>query len=85
MELDSFAFKAIQINSDLTKSINQTKYIQVYSSKSKIYRIHLYKIKNVSKIGIETFFNKDSIEKILIDCRKILKTFNTNFMLRIIF
>tara|TARA_B100000780_G_C21124153_1_gene455719 strand:+ start:3379 stop:4629 length:1251 start_codon:yes stop_codon:yes gene_type:complete len=76
VELDSFAFKAIQINSDLTKSINQTKYIQVYSSKSKIYRIHLYKIKNVSKIGIETFFNKDSIEKILIDCRKILKTFN---------
>ena len=76
VELDSFAFKALQINSNLTKSINQNKYIQVYSSKSKIYRINLYKINNISKIGIETFFNKDNVKNILNESRKILKTFN---------
>ena len=75
IELDSFAFKALQINCNLSKSINQSKFIQVYSSRSKIYRIYLYKINNINKIAIETFFNKINVKTILNDCRKILKTF----------
>ncbi len=50
-------------------------YIQVFSNKSNIFRIYIYKFKNKYKISIETFFQKDiEIDNKYVE--KILNKFN---------
>ena len=75
IKLDSLAFRSIQINANLKSSIKNNKFIQVYSDKSKIFRINLYKLNAISKIGIECLFNKSNIEELLKECKNILKYF----------
>lgn len=75
-KLDSFVFRTTQISANLNTTVDKFKFIQVYKKKCKIFRISLYKIKNISKINIECFFNKDDPKNIIDDSLKILKKFN---------
>lgn len=63
------------------KKINDLKptYINVYSLKSKIFRIYLYNQNNFSKISIEAFYDKNQNQKKILDkTKKILKKLKIN-------
>ena len=75
IKLDSLSFKSLQVNANLKSKVKDNKFIQVYSDKSKIFRINLYKLNAISKIGIECIFNKSSTEELLRECKDILKYF----------
>ena len=54
-------------------------YINVYSLKSKIFRIYVYNLDNSSQISVETFFDKKSNKKnILTEVKKIMKKLKIN-------
>ncbi len=63
----------------LNKSLLKNFFIQVYSSKSNVFRIFFYKIGEIYKITVETFFNrdKDFLEKNFV--KKILLQFGIKF------
>lgn len=75
-KLDSHVFKNIQINSDLNNIIKKNIFIQIFSKKSKILRIHLYNLNNVSKISIECLFNREDPNNIIEEARKYLTKYN---------
>ena len=84
-DLDSFVFRTLQVNADiLDNSPIKEKFFQVYSEYSKIFRINLYNIRNVPKIGIECFFDKYEMKEILDEAQKILSNFGIkiNFQLK---
>ena len=75
-KLDSHVFKNIQINSDLNNNIKKNIFIQIFSKKSKILRIHLYNLNNISKLSIECLFNKEDPNNIIEEARKYLSNYN---------
>lgn len=71
VKINTFCFD-IKLKSKLKNDI----YFQVFSYKTYINRIYLYKINNKTKLNIECFFNKNLTENIIKkDSLKILKKF----------
>jgi UDP-galactopyranose mutase len=75
-KLDSLSTRILIINADLKNNLQETKYIQVFSIKTKIIKIYMYNINDKYKISIECIYQKNiNKEKILKDAINILKQF----------
>ncbi len=77
-ELDSFIFRNIQINANLKKDCKKNFFLQTYIKNSKILRIHLYKLNNISKIGIECIDKNIDLKSTISESKKILENFDYN-------
>lgn len=69
----------VQIYFVRIKNINKISctYINVYSLKTKIFRIYIYKKGDYTQMSIETFFDKSNIDKEIFEqAKKILKKLN---------
>lgn len=74
-KLDSFVFRTLQVNANIENLKIKERFIQVYSKSSKIFRINLYNLNNIPKIGVECFFHKEDSKNILNEALGILKKF----------
>ena len=77
-KLDSMNIETKIYCGNLSAKISDCFYIQVFSKKSKITRIYIYKINNITKFTIETFDNENK-EDVIKSTIKILKKFNFKF------
>ncbi len=77
-ELDSFIFRNIQINANLKKDFKKNFFLHTYIKNSKILRIHLYKLNNISKIGIECIDKNIDLKSTISESKKILENFDYN-------
>jgi hypothetical protein len=78
--LESKSIKIRQLDFNYKEDIFQNIYIQVFSTKTSIFRIFLYKFDGLQKISVECAndFN-ENIEKIQKKLNEILISFNINF------
>ena len=60
--LESFNFKCQLICGEVTNWNDEPFYVQVYSRKSKVFRIYLYKLNGVCRFTIERAYGPESIE-----------------------
>lgn len=75
-KLDSHSFIVKQLDFNLDKKNLKNNYIQVFSKKSHITRIHIYKIKQQQKISVECLnFDNSKTNLIIEDIKKILVSF----------
>lgn len=77
-KLESMNIKTKIYCGNLSVKISDCFYIQVFSKKTKITRIYIYKIKNITKFTIETFDNENN-EDVIKSTIKILKKFEFKF------
>ena len=77
-KLDSINIDTRIYCGNLSSKISDCFYIQVFSKKSKITRIYIYKINNITKFTIETFDNLKK-EDVIKSTTKILKKFKFKF------
>ena len=77
-KLDSINIDTRIYCGNLSSKISDCFYIQVFSKKSKITRIYIYKINNTTKFTIETFDNLKK-EDVIKSTTKILKKFKFKF------
>jgi hypothetical protein len=69
--------KILQTNADIINDFNfQTRYFQIFSDKKNITKIYLYKINNVKKMSVESFFINKNSQKIINEAIDVLKNFN---------
>ena len=62
------------------KKINKDIYFQIFSKNTLINRIYIYKIKDLTKINVECFYNKNiSNKEIISQIKKILKKVKINY------
>ena len=73
--MDSIVIKKRQVNANIENLKIKERFIQVYSKSSKIFRINLYNLNNIPKIGVECFFHKEDSKNILNEALGILKKF----------
>ena len=75
-KLESKPFIVKQLDFYLSKNKIKNNYIQVFSSKSFITRIHIYKIKNRQKISVECInFEDQLLTSVIKELNSILKSF----------
>lgn len=74
--LESFNFKCQLICGEVTNWDDEPFYVQVYSRKSKVLRIYLYKLNGVSKFTIERVFGPESVEDSCVFAEEILGKLN---------
>ena len=82
-KLDNPVIRTEIVTCDLNENEKkiETRYIQVFSKKSNIFRIYFYNIQKKNRIAIELMLNKkkNGIQKELRFARKILSKFNYTF------
>ena len=76
-KLDSMNIETKIYCGNLSAKISDCFYIQLFSKKSKITRIYIYKINNITKFTIETFDNENK-EDVIKSTIKILKNLILN-------
>ena len=70
--LESFNFKCQLICGEVTNWDDEPFYVQVYSRKSKVFRIYLYKVNGLSRFTIERASGPESIESACYFAKEIL-------------
>ena len=80
-KLNSNVFKTFQINANVETDDKKIFFLQNFSDKSKILRIHKYTLNNKNKIGVECIQTNQNFNSILKEAVKILKNFNINLII----
>lgn len=79
--LDSFNFKCQLICGEVTNWDDEPFYVQVYSRRSKVFRIYLYKLDGVSRFTLEKAYGDETIESACIFAEEILGKLNLQIKL----